>query len=210
MGVFDGIKDIITANFSEWIQVFDKKSNWTIEDFPYSIGVNDYVTYPHCWKCVSVNQCWFKNEDKKKPIEFDYSNYSFGQIALSSRGLYHPNCHDKKKSINVPKVNDIKLFGLEEKTQDFFDKKSDWYYSWGYNDKDKANFLKSFFELTKQEYRYGNYEQEKHTRYGFQINIFVTINGVNEKKNNEYIIKTCYIVFPNGKLRLITLVGGWK
>lgn len=36
------------------------------------------------------------------------------------------------------------------------------------------------------------------------------IPGKNEKINKNYIIKTCYIVFPYGKLRLITLVGGWK
>lgn len=93
MNAFESIQDKVLANFSEWIQINDPKSNWTIEDFPYETEVDEDATKPHCWKCVTVNQCWFKNENGKKPITFDYSKYSFSEVPKSKRGLYHPNCH---------------------------------------------------------------------------------------------------------------------
>lgn len=105
MGFLDAYKNEIDAHFSEWIKINDSSSGcgWTIEDFPYAVGVDESLTEPHCWKCVSVNQCWFKNEEGKKPKEFDYGNYSFSEISKSKRGLYHPNCHCKKFGVNVPK-----------------------------------------------------------------------------------------------------------
>ena len=34
MGIFDNIKDELTASFSDWIKINDNKSGFTIEDFP--------------------------------------------------------------------------------------------------------------------------------------------------------------------------------
>lgn len=62
MNVLDDFKDLINASFSKWIKIEDKLTKWTIEDFPYNIGVYEIVTEPHCWKCVTANKCWFKNE----------------------------------------------------------------------------------------------------------------------------------------------------
>lgn len=73
MSIFEKVRNKIIANFNEWIQVEDPKSNWTIEDFPYETGVDEKITNPHCWKCVTVNKCWFKNEENKKPNKYDYS-----------------------------------------------------------------------------------------------------------------------------------------
>ena len=73
MGVFDNIK--IDTSFGDWIQVADPESSWTIEDFPYSIGVDGKMTYPHCQKCVAVNYCWFKDEEGKKPEKFNYAKF---------------------------------------------------------------------------------------------------------------------------------------
>ncbi len=107
MTMFEDIFDKLLASFSEWIKIGDPKSTWTIEDFPYETGVDEKITNPHCWKCVTVNQCWFKDEDGKKPQEFDYSQYSLIAIPMSKRGLYHPIAivrkikfllHKKKKS----------------------------------------------------------------------------------------------------------------
>ena len=66
MGILDSYKDLINTSFSKWIKVEDKQSKWTIEDFPYNTGVDEDITKPHCWKCVTVNKCWFKNEENKK------------------------------------------------------------------------------------------------------------------------------------------------
>ena len=87
MSMFKDVHDKIMFYFSDWISVDDNKSKWTIEDFPYSTGVDENVTYPHCWRCVTVNQCWFKNEEGKKPEHFDFSKYSYSQIPKSKIGL---------------------------------------------------------------------------------------------------------------------------
>ena len=69
MSAFDNIK--IDTSFGDWIQVFDDESSWTIEDFPYSSGVDGKITYPHCEKCATVNHCHFKNEKCNKPERFN-------------------------------------------------------------------------------------------------------------------------------------------
>ena len=208
MGLLDSYKSQINAYFSEWIKINDNKSIWTIEDFPYKTGVDEELTYPHCWKCVTVNNCWFKNEGNKKPSYFDYSKYSYTEIPKSTRGLYHPYCHCKEKSINVPRLKDISILKDSRKIKSFFDHKVKWFYSWGYLNKDKDNFINTIKMLVLDQYRKGNYEKEKHTKFGYQINILILIPGINEKNGKFYNVKSAYIVFPEGKLRCVTLVGG--
>lgn len=208
MNVFENVSAMAKSLMSEWVKIGDPKNPETIEDYQDE-GVDEAKTNGHCWKCVTVNQCWFKNEEGKKPKEFDYSKYSFSQIPLSQRsGLYHPNCHDKKVGINVPKLKDLILIGDEGKVNFFFNDKLKWYYSWGFKDSDKNEFIKYIFDLVKSSYRYGNYEVEKHTKYGFQINVFISIEGKENKRNHYYNTWSSYMVFPNGQIRLITLIGG--
>ena len=77
MSIFDLIKNFLisdnTNSNSEWVFIRDKINKLTIEDFPYDTGVKEQFTYPHCWKCVTVNYCWFKNEKGKKPTTFNYT-----------------------------------------------------------------------------------------------------------------------------------------
>lgn len=210
MSIFDSVKENIEANFSEFVKVVDPKSNWTIEDFPYDTGVDETTTNPHCWRCVTVNQCWFKNEKEKRPEEFDYSNYSFTEIPNSSRGLYHPHCHCRKKSINIPKLKDIELIELREKFNDFFRRKGKIIYSIGYSYKNEKEFIDIYTNKIKESYKFGNYELYKHSKYGFQININLTINGINTYKNRFLNIKSGAMIYPNGKIKLITIFAGRK
>ena len=64
MAMFDDLLDKILSNFSEWIQVQDPKSDWTLDNAPIikDVGVDKETVKPHCVKCVVANQCWFKNE----------------------------------------------------------------------------------------------------------------------------------------------------
>lgn len=101
-------------------KIEDNESKWTIENFQYNTGVNNNITYPHCWKCVTVNKCWFKNESNKKPEEFDYS---FTGISKKLIGLYHPRCHCKKLANDVPKIKEIIILDVRSKFNDFFKRK---------------------------------------------------------------------------------------
>lgn len=124
MKSFEDVRDKVLAKFSTWIKIGDPKSTWTIEDFPYETGVDEEITNPHCWKCVTVNQCLFKDEENKKPQEFDYSKYSLIDIPLSKRGLYHPNCHCKKNQIPAPQKEEIKFVIPEGKIDWFYKNKA--------------------------------------------------------------------------------------
>ena len=208
MGILDSYKDLINASFSKQIKVEDNQSKWTIEDFPYNTGVDEDITKPHCWKCVTVNKCWFKNEENKKPKRFDYTIFSSRELLKIIQGLYHPKCHCKEFALNSPNLNDINFIFIDGKVQYFFLDKLNWYYSWGYRDEDKEDFIKMIKELVKESFVKGNYEIEKHTKYGVAINVFITIPGKNEKYGRFYDTWSCYTIFPNGKLKLNTVIGG--
>lgn len=208
MGVLDAYRDEINAYFSEWIRVNDKNSGWTIEDFPYKTGADEDLTKPHCWKCVTVNNCWFKNETEKKPEHFDYSNYTYGEIAKSRRGLYHPNCHCKEKAINVPKLNEIEILDIRSNFNDFFKRKKRIFYGIGYTSEDEKYLMDFYVNEVKKLYRLGDYTVYKHWRYGFQINITIVIYGKNHLKNKSHKFKTGLFIYPNGKLRIATIFTG--
>lgn len=62
MNIFDDLRPRILADFSDWFTVNDPNSSWSISSFSFAQGVDENLTHPHCWKCVTVNNCWFKNE----------------------------------------------------------------------------------------------------------------------------------------------------
>lgn len=212
MSMFNEITERIMVNFSDWIQVFDSNNIWTIERFA-KINYNEEIIKPHCVDCTIINLCWFKNEVDKKPKEFDYSNYP--QIPFDKRGLYHPNCHDIKLSISTPSPKNIKIFDLERRMDYLFDKKKDWMISMGYNENDKKEVFQLLESLSKESYCQGNYknnppkEKEK-KKYGFRIRINLNFPGKREKLGRIYQITSSYIVYPNGKLKNNTPIGGWE
>ena len=179
----------------------------TIESFPYTTGVIDIFTKPHCWKCVTVNQCWFKNETNKKPLEFNYSN---NDLPIKEQGLYHPNCHCQKINIFPPTEDQVELIITEAKINYLFTKKLGWVEYMGYNETNKEQFLNILISKTKEAYITGNYYLVNHTNYGFKINLKISIPGLNNKQNEIFNIETNYMVFPKGKLKMNTPLGGWQ
>ncbi|MBQ8451753.1 MAG: hypothetical protein IJ538_03140 [Clostridia bacterium] len=86
--------------------------------------------------------------------------------------------------------------------------KIDWIKSFGYHDVNA--FVNTLLHKTQEAYFYGNYIIVNHTKYGCKINLQVDIPGVNEKSGKIYKVKTNYMIFPNGKLKCNTLLGGWQ
>ena len=132
------------AELSDWIQIKDDFNKFTIEDFSYTTGVTqDVIGKHHCVTCTAINQCWFKNELDKKPVEFYYSNMSFDKLKGKRKGLYHFNCDCKKISIPSPKADDIQLIIPEGKVTYTVNEKSGWVKSMGYDD------ISQFIEMLK-------------------------------------------------------------
>ena len=209
MNMFDNIYDKVMAQLSKWILIKDPESEWTIEDFPYETGVDEKLTYPHCWKCVTVNHCWFYNTEEKKPEEFDYTNYSQNEIPLSKRGLYHPNCHCEKQQISEPSKEEINLIIPEGKIWYLFNKKLLTVLSYmGYTKNDnQEQILNLIYENSRKSFSEGNYKIKTITRFGVAITLYYNFPGQNQYNNKIYKVKSGWTIFPNGKIKANTLLG---
>ena len=210
MNMFKDFQDQIMSYFSKWIQVNDKKSGWTIEDFPYQTGVLETLTYPHCWKCVTVNQCFFKNEQGKKPEHVDYNKYSYSEIPKSEIGLYHPNCHCKEKVIENLTENNVVVELTESKIEWLYSDKFGLVESWGYSFNDKKELMKNLITATKKAYVAGRYIIRNHDKFGVNISLFIEVPS--KKTPGKYYKRvSSYMIFPNGKLKNNTPIGvKWK
>ena len=208
MGIFDNIKDSLTASFSDWIKINDNKSGFTIEDFPYEAGVDEEITKPHCALCVSINNCYFKNEEDKKPIEFNYGQYTLEQIPFSSRGLYHPHCHYKNIAISKPLSKQIEIILKQGKIDWLLKDKIHWIHSWGYKDNDIDLLISELLFAMKEAYCSGNYLRKKHNKYGFKISLHIKLKGINDHQGEIFNLISSCMIFPNGKLKVNTFVGG--
>lgn len=204
MGIFESFKEIDGQIVNDgWVQILDDKSNWTIEDFPYDKGVDETITKPHCWKCVTVNQCWFKNEDNKMPKEYDYGTANVFKLA---KGLYHPNCHCEKSFSITPSESNIDLIVPNGKEMFTILKKAEWIKSMGFSNTEE--FFKVFYKQSIKSYLLSDYVIKDHTIFGVKITLFINLENQNNKMK-KYKIKASYTVFPNGKLKLNTHLGGW-
>ena len=190
--MFDDIFERVQGLFSEWIVHTDDRTKYTIEDFDYSTGVIAEVVYPHCDKCVAVNKCYFKNELDKKPQE-----------------KLHYNCHCVQTPIDKPNENDVKVIMPEGKMNYLFADKCDWLAAMGYNINDIEEVEYLLKSLSYIEYSRGNYESILHNKYGWKVNIPIDFPGKREKEGRVYRIKSCYMIFPYGKLKCNTPIGGW-
>lgn len=205
MSIFDSL-------FNNWIQVSDDKNTITIEDYSYETGVIEGTTKNHCVKCVSVNKCWFKNEKGKKPEPFDITGINIVDSILNglTPGLYHPNCHCKERPILSPNENDVELIIDIGKIQWLYKDKSELIKSLGYKEYEHEIFLSVLKKCIIQSYITGQYKIRKHTKHGAAISLNLDVPGKNEKIGKTYKLVGGYMIFPNGKLKCNTLIGGWQ
>ena len=161
--------------------------------------------------CVTINRCWFKNEEGKKPREFltlDPSSSTLS-ILLGNSGLYHKYCHCKKEAIDNPTVDKIKLI-IPDGTIDWMIKdKGHTLKEMGYKEDEFEMVVAIIGNLVKKEFVKGNYFAKLHDKYGYKIGFIINdFPGKNEDQGKFYKIKSGWTIFPNGKLKCNTLVGG--
>lgn len=209
MNVFDDLREKAKLSFSEWIKIRDFKSKWTIEDFSYTTGVDEVITKPHCWRCVTVNHCWFVNQENKKPKEFDYSKYP--EIPPNKRGLYHPNGHCIKISLATPNKNQIKFIIPVGKIEWMIKDKGHTLREMGYQEDEFIDAVEIIKNLIAEEFVKGNYTFKEHDKHGYRIGfVLEQFPGKHEDHGKFYKLKTGWTIFPNGKLKCNTLIGGLK
>ena len=205
MNVFDKL-------LGDWIRIIDYQNIVTIEDYGYNTGIVEGTTANHCVKCVAVNGCWFKNEVGKKPERFDLTGINLIDCLIKGLipGLYHFRCHCQETPIVPYGIAEIRLIVPNGKISYLLKSKSDWLHAMGYHEGDYEVFIQLLLEKTKEAYLFGNYYIEDITKYGCKINLMLDIPGVNEKSGRVYKIETNYMIFPDGKLKMNTPIGGWQ
>ena len=196
------VYDFIKTKLGDWIEVDDGLNEITIKDFSYETGVIGPITKKHCAKCIAVNKCWFKNETDKKP---EASNIIF-DIASPLFGLYHPGCHCREIFMVAPTMEEIKIIIPEGKIGWLFRDKPEWLNVWWYTAGNEI--LQEIYRAVKEAYINGDYKVRSHSNYGFQVTLFVTINGANQKQGRKYNLKSGFTIFPHGQLKCNTLIGG--
>ena len=203
MNIFDNL-------FGNWIKIVDKGNELTIENYEYSTGVIEGTTGNHCVKCVATNQCWFRNEKDKKPEKFNLTGIGIfdGLINGVLPGLYHWRCHCVEYPIEVFEIDKIQLIVPAGKIDWLFTDKGEWVKSMGYELNNL--FIDILCKEIKQAYFYGKYIIQSHNNYGVKININVDLNGINDKNGKVYKLISSFTVFPNGKIKCNTLIGGWQ
>ena len=186
MSMFKDVQDQIMSHFSEWIKVEDDKNIFTIEDFTYTFG----VVGKHCWKCVTVNQCWFKNEESKKPKKIKYSDDMLENTKLYM-GIYHPNCHCIENPFKNPLESDIKFVIPEGKVSWMIKDKGHLMNEMGYAISDYNEVIEILLKLIAIEYTKGNYIVREHDEKGFRISFVLNdFPGKNEDEGKFYKLKT--------------------
>lgn len=122
--------------------------------------------------------------------------------------LYHYKCHCYETPIVTPTIDDIRLIVPKGKIDWLIKDKMEWVKALGYDN--AYEFADILLNLIKEAYCKGNYLIVNHDKFGVKINLFCLINGNNNKKERLYAIKSSFMVFPNGKLKCNTLLGGWQ
>lgn len=194
-----------------WIQIVDDKNEITVADYDYSTGIIEGTTDNHCVPCVSFNRCWFKNEKGKKPeINALIMAGIIRQIDTNDDTLFHKWCHCKEIPLPPLSTKDIDIIVPNGKFDYMFESKAGWIKAMGYDPSDRNKFIDELKEKTKEGYISGDYTIEKCTKYGVKIKVYFVVDGINEKAGSHYPLKGSYMVFPNGKIKINTPIGGWK
>ena len=89
----------------------------------------------------------------------------------------------------------------------WFKDKQDWIRSLGYDNNNE--FLMVMYKLIKQAYCDGDYKIKNHDKHGVKIDLYLTLPGAGIKSGKTYPVKSGFMIFPNGKLKCNTFVGGW-
>ena len=150
----------------------------------------------NCEECLMLHECWFEKEKTPK-----WPHHPFCHCVLED--ISYNEVLTKCTSDSAYSKFDPYLFNTEGK---YPHNKEKLFKEWGYTVKD-ANWLQN--EINKQgleKYISGNYVLGKLNKDGQRISIRIKIPRKDKAENVSFI--TGWMVYPNGKIQLITPYGG--
>lgn len=144
----------------------------------------------HCAKCLNLNGCCFPRNNMPP-------------------NRLHENCHCHTEPIsNIVFVAECLLTKFTDyifKHKDINDKLS-LFQSWGYTLNDSFWLQSEYERQAKEKYASGDFTLEPTTIYGQKIRIEITLPR--KDKLGSVTFKTIWMVYPDGKILLVTPYGG--
>lgn len=110
----------------------------------------------------------------------------------------------------APQKENIKLIVPDGKIWYLFNKKLPTVLAYmGYTENDsKDEILNLVYEHARKSFSLGDYKIKIIDRFGVAITLFYDFPGRNQYANKIYRVKTEWIIFPDGKIKANTLIGG--
>lgn len=152
--------------------------------------INSSINPKHCACCLNMNGCYFvKDKSPENPL--------------------HEHCHCYYEDIGIPDV--AATSAIEKFTKYIFndtidDGKKELFERWGYTFIDSSALQKEFEKQARLSYQCGDYVLGKRTGHGQRINVVMHLKRKNS--GQEVTFDTGWMVYPDGKLLLITPYGG--
>lgn len=78
----------------------------------------------------------------------------------------------------------------------------------GYRESEYIEAVETIKNLVAKKYIDGDYIFKAHDEKGFRVGFVIDFPGKNEDSGKIYKLKTGWSIFPNGKLKCNTLIGG--
>ena len=144
----------------------------------------------HCAMCLNLNGCCFVVDKCPSPP-------------------LHPNCHCY--IVDIPSIKTKAECAIEKFTKYVFipsninDKKR-LFKLWGYDILDSEYLQQEFIKQAKLSYSVGDYELGKLDKHGQRINIIIKLKR--KAKSSTGTFFSVWMVYPDGKIALITPYGG--
>lgn len=174
---------MFSTNWVKWIHEGTKPAETVSEK-----ASNATIISAHCPICLNLNGCCFTVD--KCP-----------QMPL------HPKCHCY--TIVIPYVQPKVVCAIEKFSKYVFRDDSDkkeLFELWGYSIIDSEELQQEFIQQAERSYSTGDYELGKLNDYGQRITIKITLQRKN--KDGYVTFDSGWMVYPNGKIILITPYGG--
>ena len=181
-------KKTLSNQWVKWIHRGSAPANTATEK---NVNViNSSINPKHCASCLNMNGCYFvKDKSPDNPL--------------------HEHCHCYYEDIGIPDV--FAASAIEKFTKYIFndtidDGKKELFERWGYTLIDSSSLQKEFEKQAQLSYQCGDYVLGKRTGHGQRINVVIRLKRKNS--GQEVTFDTGWMVYPNGKLLLITPYGG--
>lgn len=182
----DYTKKLFNTNWVKWVHEGTKPADTSAEK---SANVLIGTLSKHCAICLNLNGCCFVEEKyPQKPL--------------------HQNCHCF--CVDIPSIT-VKAECPIEKIREYIfsdlksNGKKELFESWGYSIIDSEELKNVIEKQARISYSVGEYDLGKLNEYGQRINVVIELKRKN--KEGSITFRSGWMVYPNGRIVLITPYG---